>query len=76
MTSNTDIVREIVQALGGVKALATRYGMTEAAIFNWIMNGRFPSTKWMDLHDLAREQNFHLDPRDPSSFRRMSEDAA
>lgn len=76
MAEHTGTVREIVRTLGGAKAIAERFRVSEAAVFNWIMKGGFPATKSWDLHAFARERGFHLDPRDVTSFRPLTEDAA
>jgi len=46
-----DSVDEVVEALGGTKAVATLFGRTDPAVSNWRKDARFPTYTFDVIED-------------------------
>jgi hypothetical protein len=56
-------VREVVDALGGSKAVSERADVTISAVSNWIGEGWIPPAWYLAMSAALREIGFDVDPR-------------
>lgn len=74
-------VQTIIDVLGGSgeksanrQWAANEFCVGETAIFNWIATDKFPKGKHYEVHLAARNKGYFLDPREPTTFRPLTDE--
>lgn len=57
-----ETVRELVEALGGLAAVAGEFNLTPQAIHNWIAQGEVPRRYWSDMLQLTLREGLQWRP--------------